>query len=652
MAKGNPKGSKGKQVKSKIETRSKAKKAQGQNPFDNEEVLPEEEEKNLDLYDRIVNKVKRKRLAEKNSKAETNKGAKKKKTKDDNADESVVVTEAHFVEDDNYVDMGILSEQRKEFPTPSEEEQSSSSESEDEQTRSSNANSNANAVRSLSAPRSQSPRPTGSGLPARDENQPSSSRSGRIETSESLSQPQVNQAFSLMQHYMLKKGIIEAPIDDSELQELVKEVEDLNDRQVKISGTQKQNDRVPEHRSIIPEPVKRGKSTQQVQNRGECPPSPSDVTIYKKAVEIGRPPASCQLVDQVEKFIQNIRVSNEKQDPNRKISSSSDELMDTSDEREMLHEIIDNNNFVDQSRQADTVATRQPTVWSKVVEKPKEMTPGDQADEELKEAEKSRARLYELPGKNSDLFPNSDNVKCPAVDINSIDQDYQMIDAHIDDTIRGKIQNLKYVDFSRLISKNRVLREDEQRLEIISKDGQTFLSPVADRESIQINSYNKWEQAFRVFSNIVTAKYPSKASELLQYNHTIHQASISYVWDNVYAYDREFRQHISRHVTRPWNVILQQAWTMLLKDRVRSDNSFFQRGHFNGNGKNKGRKQICKRFNRGKCNFGLGCKFEHHCEVPKCSKFGHGAHICRLRNSSEQGASSNSPHCKDRETKN
>ena len=46
---------------------------------------------------------------------------------------------------------------------------------------------------------------------------------------------------------------------------------------------------------------------------------------------------------------------------------------------------------------------------------------------------------------------------------------------------------------------------------------------------------------------------------------------------------------------------------------------------------NKGRKELCKRFNKGRCSYGLACIFDHRCSVPKCRKFGHGAHMCRLR---------------------
>ena len=251
----------------------------------------------------------------------------------------------------------------------------------------------------------------------------------------------------------------------------------------------------------------------------------------------------------------------------------------------------------------------------------------------IPEAEQGRARMYQVPG-NSELnkqsYPQFNQCLATA-SVSMMDQDYQMIDAHVEESLKRKVQDFEYIDLAKLIPRFRPkhLDEEGQRLEIINKNGQSFLSPVSDN-NMSINSYSRWEQAFRIFCNIVTTKYPNKATELLQYNHTVHSAALAYSWDNVYAYDREFRQHIARHPTRPWNIILQQAWTMILKDRIKQD-SF-------GKGKTPDRtNEPCRRFNKGKCNFGLSCKYEHCCAVKRCSKFGHGAHMCRLRNNQHQG---------------
>ena len=63
-------------------------------------------------------------------------------------------------------------------------------------------------------------------------------------------------------------------------------------------------------------------------------------------------------------------------------------------------------------------------------------------------------------------------------------------------------------------------------------------------ETVTINSFSKWEQAFRIFSNIYTKEHPNRASELIQYNHVIHTIASTYTWENVYAYDRQFRMHL------------------------------------------------------------------------------------------------------------
>ena len=164
--------------------------------------------------------------------------------------------------------------------------------------------------------------------------------------------------------------------------------------------------------------------------------------------------------------------------------------------------------------------------------------------------------------------------------------------------------------------------------------------PVSDKlVGNGINSFTKWEQAFRVFSNVYTQAYPGKSSELIQYNHTIYTAAQNFVWENVYAYDKEFRIHISNFPQRSWSVILQQAWTMCLKDRV-----YRQDENRSGNGKHKFKREACKRFNKGLCKKGFNCKYEHRCTVPDCTKLGHGVHICQMRTGNQTSTSSSNSH--------
>ena len=200
--------------------------------------------------------------------------------------------------------------------------------------------------------------------------------------------------------------------------------------------------------------------------------------------------------------------------------------------------------------------------------------------------------------------------------------------SHIEDSLCKKILNNEYVDFSRLLPHDRVNLEEDQRMELVNRNGMSYWTPVSECEAETITSFSKWEMVFWVFANIYTSKFSSKASELLQYSHVIHTASQTYVWDNVYLYDKEFRMHLSKHPQRSWSVILQHAWNLCLKDKLHHDN-------FLDKGKCKS-KEICKRFNRGKCHAGMSCNYDHRCLG--CGKFGHGLHICRNRDKSKQGS--------------
>ena len=186
-------------------------------------------------------------------------------------------------------------------------------------------------------------------------------------------------------------------------------------------------------------------------------------------------------------------------------------------------------------------------------------------------------------------------------------------------------------------------------MELIVKNGQTFWSPVS--EALAINCFSRWEQAFRIFANIYTSEYPQRSSELIQYNHIIHSISGTYTWENVYSYDRVFRLHLARHPERSWSVILQQAWSMKLKDRIfcndhavsnvdpfgtgNTTNYSTSGGSHHNTPKTKSN-EPCKRYNRGKSKFGNSCRYKHKCTY--CYKFGHTILTCRkLKADQERG---------------
>ena len=275
------------------------------------------------------------------------------------------------------------------------------------------------------------------------------------------------------------------------------------------------------------------------------------------------------------------------------------------------------------------------------------------SDHMIREAESAKACMYKLPGNAYNAVLEKDPVLPESASSQAMDEAYMVIGGHIDCNLQQKIIDFEYVDFARLLPRDKITKIDDHGFELVMKGGSTYFAPIADRDSTSIVNFSHWEQAFRIYSNILTRAYPAKASELIQYNHVIYTAALTFSWENVYQYDREFRMHISKFPQRSWAVILQQAWSMFSKDRVKEDSKTIGGKQFS---KFKG--EPCRWFNKGKCSYGANCHYDHRCAVKKSGKFGHGTHICRLRdredgttgNSNSSGGSSSHSYDRKRES--
>ena len=337
-----------------------------------------------------------------------------------------------------------------------------------------------------------------------------------------------------------------------------------------------------------------------------------------------------------EETLSEITIYNNAIEKQQRQSTSSEEGVNTSDEFMFEDSIVEEElRRKGPNDDRDNQQTKEKrSLVSVVIDKGKQVKElaVERAEEIIQEAESARAGIYEIPGKQCELEINNKlnelrmNVKSLASA--QLDEDYLLVASHVDPIIRQKIINHEYVDFAKLLRKDKQL-EDEQKMTMINKGGMMYWVPLERNTSI--NGYGKWDQAFRVFLDIYSGKYLERTSELIQYNHIIHTAAGTYAWENVARYDQEFRCHMERHPTRSWGVILQQAWTMFLKDRVVTHNHTPQGKNNSGSvshgeGKNVNRK-LCFGFNRGFCKFGTKCRFEHRCGY--CNKFGHGTYNCR-----------------------
>ena len=313
----------------------------------------------------------------------------------------------------------------------------------------------------------------------------------------------------------------------------------------------------------------------------------------------------------------------------RRESSSSDDKIDTSDE---LME-VDCDNLIAEGREK---TTKEQDAKAKAGDTPSARCREFQSDKLIRESEENQQRPNVNPGNYNYLLSHvgGDNGNMTHSRSTDVDDNYLAIGGHIDHALQQRIIDFEYIDFSRLLPKDRISKAEDHRYELVVRGGSTFFAPVSDRDATTITNFSKWEQVFRIFSNILTMAYPGKVSELIQYNHIIYTASLSYIWDNVYHYDKEFRMHVSKYPQRSWYIILQQAWSMCLKDKLIEEN---RTPHSKAGKKFR---EPCRRFNRGKCTYGVKCHYDHRCAIKKCGKFGHGAHVCRLRDENQASTSS------------
>ena len=289
------------------------------------------------------------------------------------------------------------------------------------------------------------------------------------------------------------------------------------------------------------------------------------------------------------------------------------------------------------------------------------LSPEESAEKLIHEAESKKARKVATPG-NDIMFEGDINKQFHLV---LVDEDYLLVAAHVDSSTFNKIVSGEYVDFAKLLPRDKIVQEEDNHLEMVFRGGggQMYWVPAKDRDAQAIQNFNKWEQAFWVYLDIYLRRYPSRSTELIQYNHIIYSASLGYIWENVYSYDRDFRLHLGRHPDRSWGIILQQAWAMRLKDQI---GSVSDAGH-HGNHGNLTRKtsprdarevddhagidinDICRRYNKGRCSFGPTCRYEHCCLY--CFKFGHSILNCRKLKSHQSSDSDRRSGKKDHDRK-
>lgn len=222
-----------------------------------------------------------------------------------------------------------------------------------------------------------------------------------------------------------------------------------------------------------------------------------------------------------------------------------------------------------------------------------------------------------------------------AIDLQTLrwDNEFDPLAAEIDPATYTMMEEGKYVDIRKILPKESLFEEEDDncRFEIVNERGGApkFMKVRSDAEKAGINSIKKWLVGFNIYATAYSKRNPHRASEIFQYILDIQEAALTYTWESVYTYDRVVRRLMERNPNRRWNTPYTKYWNKLLKVKTGFSSNSGHDGHRRNSDQGRIKREICWKFNKGKCNRGDSCYRDHRCNF--CGKFGHGEHVCRLK---------------------
>ena len=309
------------------------------------------------------------------------------------------------------------------------------------------------------------------------------------------------------------------------------------------------------------------------------------------------------------------------------------------------------------------------------------------AEKAILEAEKFKAAISKPPG-NTNLVSMGDmnfekfhtqepetqsghrrapvNYQTPVIGTGLSDDDFFHLTCHVSTGLREKIEKGEFVDLDLLLAKDKFGGFDKSSevgnpLQWIQNENGTYLVPA--KRGNRINSFRRWEQAFRIYATIYCGENPNRSREIWQYISVINTAASTFVWDNVYHYDIIFRQLMEFNPARSWAVTYTQMWNLTMRETLPTRQ--FSKGNFgyfsqsgagtSGTADNQGRRSTgknqtkkiksdyCWNFNRGiTCKYGKRCRYKELCSY--CDSPAHGINICPKMEKKEMAAAATHAH--------
>ena len=203
---------------------------------------------------------------------------------------------------------------------------------------------------------------------------------------------------------------------------------------------------------------------------------------------------------------------------------------------------------------------------------------------------------------------------------------------HVSQSIKKHIWAGEYIDLAYLLETN-LVPEGEKSYEFACTSNSTNkLSLTTAKPQAKIESYNTWNKAFRVLTEIVALCDPSHCLPMVQYAAKLNDNIGKFTFLVTYQYDMKFWLKKQIKPSIPWNVIDNHLWSKCLSGTAKDRYHPNQQG-----GSNFCSQRTCDDFNYWS-GTRARCKFQH-----KCSKYfwtGHNQWQCHNSGSNNQSSTS------------
>ena len=226
----------------------------------------------------------------------------------------------------------------------------------------------------------------------------------------------------------------------------------------------------------------------------------------------------------------------------------------------------------------------------------------------------------------------------------------------LEKNLEDKILRGEYIDFTLLLPDS-IAHPQSPVVQLRVEDSApgSLVSPVTmvRKRKPVIDTFHKWLDAYTTYMFVIVAAYPRRALELLKYQQIISRAESKFKGLAWLAYDEQFRHYAASDLTRPWDLVDLELWTVTFSGLAKP-HCFVCSSPYHSQAdcpkadptrrQNRGPGSCCFSFNKPSgCNR-RSCQFPHVCSrcrspshaFPNCTSDGPSKNFT-TRNSGDRG---------------